>query len=144
MTVFDDNPKNLYVIKHRLSDLRKSPSGNCFYYEVGNFVVKIFTSRIQDVKPMAIYKDYTKEDAEERVTHYETVDVCLYEWVRQAHSDSQYESMINMDVDERFSSYAPIQHVFPYRHGTGVEMPIINLCELIKYLHRLSNLSAFA
>ncbi len=141
MNVFEDNPKNIYVIKHRLGELKKHPSDTCFHYYVGDFIVKIFTHQIQEVNDAAIMAQ-----SEDCLTKHDKVDVNLYEWQRRSKvsHETRYETMLNMDQDPRFKDYAPIKHGAQYmRPETGVGMPLLNLCELIKYLHRLSNLAVF-
>lgn len=155
MNVFDDNPKNLYVIKHRLSELKKYPADSCFHYHVGDFIVKIFTHKLQESNDvyhqMAQWvvdpdKDWNRnESPDDCITKHDKVDVNLYEWQRSTSShETRWEVIINMDVDSRFKDYQPIKHSAKYMFNeTGIGMPILNLCELIKYLHRLSNLTVF-
>jgi len=49
----------------------------------------------------------------------------------------------NIDVmnDSRFSSYEPIN--YEDNGYYGVKMPILKLCELVKYLHRLEKIAVF-
>lgn len=150
MNVFEDNPKNIYVIKHRLSELKKHLTDTCFHYHVGNFIVKIFTHKVQDQMDHLV--DFIcdtdrslNKDLDDCITRHEKVDVNLYEWTHSKTSaDTRHEMIINLDTDPRFKDFEPICHTTPVRYHTGIGMPIINLCELIRYLHRLSqSLSAF-
>lgn len=155
MKVFEDNPKNIYAIKHRLGELKKHKSDSCFHYYVGGFIVKIFTHKIQESND-ANYKltqwivdpdkDWSRDESlDDCITKHEKVDVNLYEWQRStSNHETRWEVIINMDVDPRFKNYEPIKHSAKYMYcGTGIGMPILNLCELIRYLHRLSNLAVF-
>jgi len=133
MEDINENTRNLYIIRRRLSERTKRPGVNYFDYYVGNFLVKIDPNRIQD------HKDWGPDD---RITHHDVLDVSLYEFKR--HSDGKsYETYIDLERDSRFKSYQPIKYKEFAGYSTGAEMPINHLCELIKYLHRLSNLSAF-
>ena len=133
MEDINENTRNLYIIRRRLSERTKRPGMNYFDYYVGNFLVKIHPDRIQE------HKDYGPDD---RITHHDILDVSLYEFKR--HQDgSSYETYIDLEKDSRFKNYQPIKYKEYAGYSNGQEMPINHLCELIKYLHRLSNLSAF-
>lgn len=136
--VFDqkENAKNIYVIRHKLNDLKRGPHTNHFEWRIGPFVVKIFPDEHGDPA------------AHEYLTQYDTVTVHVYEPRRQADGASQ-QQYVSLQEDSRFKNYQPIQYnVFESPTGSinlsdGQDMPIAHLCELIRYLHRLSNLTAF-
>jgi hypothetical protein len=130
-----ENIKNIYVIKRKLSELKKRAGYNDYIYYVGQFIVHIYTNSIQDPGSL---------DPNDCITKYDKVDITLLE-----SSKNNQNSTINLRDDSRFKSYRPIIYSFfdgpngIVNFSDGREMPIINLCELIKYLHRLSNLTAF-
>lgn len=135
MEDINDNVKNIYTIKRRLAALKKREGYNDFVYYVGNYVVHIHTNSIQD--PASL-------DPNDTVVKHETVDVSLQE------SCKRFEyRYVSLRDDSRFSSYRPIQYNYfdgpngRINFSDGKDMPIIHLCELIKYLHRLSKLTAF-
>lgn len=143
--VFEENPKNIYVIKHNLGGLKKNPSSSCFYYPIGNYTVKIFTHAIQeanDFQYCSVHRGVKSLDksSDDSITLHKTVDAQVYESLRDP-KGQPLEVYVNLDTDSRFSNYKPIKHGEWNR--TGTDMPILNLCELIKYLHRLSNLAVF-
>jgi hypothetical protein len=151
MKVFEDNPKNIYAIKHRLGELKKHKSDSCFHYYVGGFIVKIFTHKIQEAGTIDIMSNWiinpdgthsVDKSLDDCITKHKDVDVQLYE-NKKGPGHTVYEAFINMDFDSRFCNYEPIKHGDKWGSRTGDSMPIINLCELIKYLHRLSNLAVF-
>lgn len=135
MDDFAEDTNNLYVIRHRLADLTKPAYSSCFHYYVGSFIVKIFTTRV---------RDHNFGGSDERITHYDVVDINLVEIKRFAGGDgATTEEFINLEKDTRFKDYKPIKYKEWAGYSDGREMPIEHLCELVKYLHRLSNLSAF-
>lgn len=122
--------KNTYVIRRRLAELRRLPGESCFNYWVGKFRVRIWTHGIQEL-PTDVSNDY------DNIVSYLLVDVSLYEEDRDKN-----ETYIDLIRDSRFANYKPIQYK-QYGNSDGREMPIQNLCELIRYLHIISKLSAF-
>ena len=70
------------------------------------------------------------------------LDVHLYEMCRDTNGN-KYDQYIDLEKDTRFKNYKPIKYSEYSGYSTGKEMPLLNLCELVKYLHRLSGLSAF-
>lgn len=136
METEEDNLKNVYVIKQKLAELKPitANTGRRFIYYVGeSFTVNI------DLND-GIY------DPDDRITKHGDVNIFVYENLRILLSDGTYKNTqyyLNLDSDPRFKNYKPIQyHEFPWCN-IGKHIPIMYLCELIKYLHRLSNLSAF-
>jgi hypothetical protein len=55
------------------------------------------------------------------------------------HENGRY---IYLPQDDRFGNYHPIK--YGGYNSNGKCMPLAQLCELVKYLHKLSNLKAFA
>lgn len=134
MEDINEDIKNLYIIRRRLAELTKKPGASCFHYYVGHFIVKIFTDRVQE---------HNNQKTDERVTHYDIVDINLIEIVRIDNTETNTEKFINLEADDRFKNYQPIKYSEFSGYSYGDKIPIKNLCELIKYLHRISNLSAF-
>jgi hypothetical protein len=126
MEVIDNEVKNLYVIKRRLADLKTLQYGG-FEYHVGDFVVKIYTQP---------FKGMNTIDKNDCIVKHEKVNVLLNELNKR----NGFYERVNLENDPRFSNYEPIK----YDDWNGDNMPILQLCELIKYLHRLSKLTIFA
>jgi hypothetical protein len=127
MEVIDNNVNNLYIIKRRLADL-KLQSGGHYEYVVGEFLVKIFAHRVQEQPKSNI-----------KLAACEKVDVVLQEKKKK---QDQYYDHVYVGSDSRFINYTPIQYE-GYNHYDLNNMPLINLCELIRYLHKLSKLAVF-
>ncbi len=132
-TFEDDNPKNIYVIMRKLADL-KPINGTRWEYVVGRFIVNIYPYEIGDVPPGQV----------DTPVRHEKVSVVVNETTK-----SGVTSSVSLRDDPRFKNYEPIQYnVMVTPNGkinlsNGDNMPILHLCELIRYLHRLSNLTAF-
>jgi hypothetical protein len=126
--------KNIYVIRRKLAELRPVRSSGHYEYVVGKYTVHIYTYEIQDVP----------SGQEANLLSCEKVSIVLNETTK-----SGVTSSISLRDDPIFKNYAPIQYdVIETPNGKinisdGEQMPILHLCELIRYLHRLSNLSAF-
>lgn len=133
MEDINDNVKNLYVIRRRLAELIKKPGHSCFTYYVGNFIIRIFTHRV---------REHSTYNSDERITNYDIVDINLLE-LKRFNGGGHTEDFINLETDSRFAEYKPIKYSEWSGYSSGREMPLDHLCELVKYLHRLSNLSAF-
>ena len=143
-TFEDDNPKNLYVIRRKLAALRMPPGpiGNhCHYqYSVGDFEVWIYTRKT------GIYQSQSNKDRQEMIENdsivkHDKVNVSLYEWQGQDKVKVRYH--VDLERDTRFSHYQPIKYAEWPGYSKGDDMPLPHLCELIKYLYRISNLTAF-
>lgn len=132
-TFEDDNPKNIYVIRHKLAALK--PVRGHWQYPVGNYTVHIYSYAMQDV-PNSVEED--------NILACKAVNVVL-----NVTTKSGITSSISLRDDPLFKSYEPIQYNVIESPGgkinlsNGDNMPIAHLCELIRYLHRLSNLKAF-
>jgi hypothetical protein len=129
----EEYAKNIYIIRRKLSEL-KPISNNRWEYAVGNFVVVMYPYEIGDVPPKQM----------DTPVRHEKLSVVLNEKAK-----SGTVSSVSLRDDSRFKNYEPIQYnVFESPTGrvnlsNGDNMPILHLCELIRYLHRLSNLTAF-
>jgi hypothetical protein len=134
MEDINENTRNLYIIRRRLAERERRPGLNYWDYYIGDFVVKIHPDRIQEHAPIV------KGD---RITNYAVLDVNLYEMSWDSGRTHKYEQFVNLEQDSRFKNYQPIKYKEYAGLSSGAEMPITHLCELIKYLHRLSNLTAF-
>lgn len=129
MEDINENTKSLYIVRRRLAERTKRPGLNFFDYYVGNFLIKIKTRAPHG-------------NSSDRITFHDILDVSLSEEKR--YSDGRlYDSTIDLERDSRFKNYKPIKCHDISGYSNGREMPINHLCELIIYLHRLSNLSAF-
>lgn len=137
--IFDkeENAKNIYVIRHKLADLKEDAyyGSNIYSMTIGPYLIVMRPSRsiLSGVEVVAKYPN---------LLGYEKIDVSLYE------KDNHH--LISLRENPIFKSYKPIQYnTFEGPNGTinfsdGHDMPILHLCELIKYLIRLSNLTAFS
>jgi len=131
----EENVKNIYVIRHKLGNL-KPCQGNTGRWEYGvkPFNIVIFAYGIGDVPSLQ----------EDNLLRFEKVDVVLNEFTKEGTASS-----VRLNEDPRFKDYEPIQYDVIESPGgrinlsNGNKMPILHLCELIRYLHRLSNLTAF-
>lgn len=140
-TFEDDNPKNLYVIRRKLASLKKVAGLDYYEYGVGHFVVTIYTREIQD----RVQEDYEPGPMDDNILKHETVDMALNE----CHPGPKVDS-VHLTEDPRFKYCKSIQYnvITTPTGGTinlsnGNRIPILQLCELIRLLHRLSNLTAF-
>lgn len=133
MEDINENIKNLYIIRRRLAERTKRPGLDHFDYFVGKFLVKINPNRIQE------HKDFGPDD---RITHHQILNVSLHV-IKEKADGTRYHTPIDLERDSRFSNYKPIKYYHLPGYSTGENMPINHLCELIIYLHRLSNLAAF-
>jgi hypothetical protein len=130
----EEYAKNIYVIRHKLAELMKSPNQSHYSYRVGRFALSIFTYKIQDEPPVE----------PDSILRHKTVSIVLNET-----TVSGATSSVSIRDDSRFKNYEPIQYnIIKTPSGcvnisNGDAMPILHLCELIRYLHRLSNLTAF-
>jgi hypothetical protein len=137
--IFDkeEHAKNIYVIKHKLADLKMPPYTNHYEWQIGSYLIKMFPTQDQD----------HLGEPPQYLTQYEKVDVQVYK-VSKRKGNNQ-EKIIDLQSDPLFCKYRPIMYnTFEGPHGTvnlsnGRDMPMYHLCELIRYLHRLANLAVF-
>lgn len=136
MEDINENTRNVYIVRRKLAEL-KLWNESLYRYFVGNFEVQIFPREIQDIRP--------NEKLADNLLKYKTVNITLWE-----NSKSGDNKIVRLLDDPRFKNYEPIQYNIHHtpsgklNFSNGDNMPITHLCELIKYLHRLSNLTAFA
>jgi hypothetical protein len=129
----EEYAKNIYIIKRKLSEL-KAIGGHRWEYAVGNFVVVMYPYEIGDVPPKQM----------DSPVRHEKLSIVLNEKAKTGTVSS-----VSMRDDSRFKNYEPIQYnVIESPNGkinlsNGDNMPLLHVCELIRYLHRLSNLTAF-
>lgn len=123
------------AIRQKLGDLKKAPGQNHFEYYVGKFKINIWLNKIQEP---------TDDNDNDNILSHDKVDVDLHE---VSNRQDQLYNWVYLNTDSRFKDYAPIQYNWIpnlwQQRANGEAMPIHHLCELIKYLDRLSNLSAF-
>lgn len=136
-SIFDkeEYAKNIYVIRHKLGELKPCAGrGDRWEYPVGNFTVVIFAYDIGDTPPPQM----------DSLLRFDKVEIVLNERTKDGAVSS-----VSIRDDSRFKNYEPIQYNVIESPGgrinlsDGHGMPIPHLCELIRYLHRLSNLTAF-
>ena len=123
-----DNVNNIYVIKRNLAILKRFEPEGHFEYTVGKFILKIFTHRVGS-SPTSNKND--------RITSYEKVDVNLYE-----KNGTDIFDYIKPYNDSRLLNCPAINFEGSNFYDLS-GIPVINLCELIKFLYKISNLSAF-
>lgn len=127
--------KDISTIRNNLGNLKKAPAQNHFEYYVGKFKINIWLNKIQEP---------TDDNDNDNILSHEKVDVDLHE---VSNRQDRLYNWVYISTDSRFKDYLPIQYYWiPGRfqlHCNGEDMPILQLCELIKYLDRLSNLNAF-
>ena len=132
----DNNPKNLYVIRRKLATLKKPVGFGDWKLTIGPFDLSI-------LPPYGT--GYGPEPKADYIIQLEKVDLNLREM--DARGNSLY---LSIREDPRFKNYKPIMYnTFEGPNGIvnmsdGHGMPILQLMELIKYLYRLANLTAFA
>lgn len=132
-----ENAKNFYLARRQLAELKCREHESQFTYYVGNFILRIQTDvTCSHNRPLIEENTYVYVD--DNILKHTTVEVYPYEVIRGV------EQYITLDMDPRFKNYEPIRYAGPYDRNVGSKMPINALCELIKYLSKLSDLSAFA
>ena len=126
---------DIKAIREKLGTMKKVPGRDFYAWKAGRFMLHIFTS------PRSFQTDET-------ILRHETVDINVNEvWISPL--GNQITNYISIRDDEPFKYYEPIQYntvITPNGRinlSDGRDMPIAHLCELIRYLHRLSNLTAF-
>jgi hypothetical protein len=144
----EENSKNIYVIRHKLGELKKMPGCSHYEWQIGPFVVKMLEDRPEDHPIGTLELVSVRPKRPEFLTQREKVDVQLYE--RSKKDDQVLDQFININSDSRFKNYKPIMYNTyqsptgnTISFGDGRDMPMLQLCELIRYLHRLANLTAF-
>jgi hypothetical protein len=122
-------------IKQKLDQLQLVPFTNYFIWDADYFLIYIWPHRYSD----------TLVSGSKLLSTYSKVDIILYE--RTGIDSASY---ISLRTDPRFKDYEPIQYNVIYTpNGSiltaadGNDIPINHLCELIRYIERLTNLVAF-
>jgi hypothetical protein len=134
----EEYAKNLYVIKHKLNDLKRVPGASYFEMEIGPYLLRMWAGRMGDPDEIIQY-----------LAQCQKIDVQLYELERKIDNKVQGMSGISISQHPLFKNYKPIQYnTIETPNGIinmseGNEMPLNHVCELIRYLYRLSNLTAF-
>lgn len=126
--------KNLDTIKRQLSELKISPGRICFYFCVGDFIIRIFTPISKD------WKTTLREKMQDCITHHNELQVNLYE-LKKMREGGTAEYIIHLGQDPRFSNSS----IWTENEvsADSSKMTTIQLCELIRYLYRLNNLKSF-
>lgn len=126
---------DIEAIRKVLGTKQKVPGRDFYEWKVGRYVLHVYTS------PRSFRTN-------ENILRHETVNVDIME-VWKSSQDNTFTNYIHIRDDEPFKSYEPIQYDIVSTSnghinlGDGRDMPIHHLCELIRYLYRLSNLTAF-
>lgn len=127
----NDDVKNLYVIKKRLSDVKMNKHGYFEYFVGNSYLIKIY--------PLEKFPTPV-----ETITLNEKVNIFLYKLTKfHQNPNLLTEEFIDISSDSNFKNYQPIQYTNPPSLSNGKKIPILQLCELVKYLHRLANLKVF-
>lgn len=126
----EENAKNIYVIKHKLSELkrRNNDPSSPFIWEIGAYVLYIYTPDAYDPQ-----KDFVWVPTKLYITQHDQVKISLSELVNR-YDNHNTSIPISLDSDPRLKNF---------NLKIGGTITIIQLCELIRYLHRLSNLAVF-
>lgn len=126
---------NIYLIKRWLADLKRVNAWAPYIYNIGSFQLDIYTYNVGEAHP----------DMNDSIVKHDIIsEVFLHEISKKDHSKS-----IRLTEDHRFTRYTPIMYnIWEGPNGKvnlsdGRQMPLITLCELVKYLYRLSNLTVF-
>lgn len=137
MSLFIMKNDNINLIKENLGAMRLKLGQSCFHYYIGDFIVKIWTHRIQE------HYSSNEEIINDCITNYKVVDINLYEWILAPNKKTRWETQINLEADCRFKDFQPIKYSEFKNLSSGIGMPIEHLCELIRYLDRLPILVLF-
>lgn len=131
---FNDLVNNTYVIRRRLADL--TPIDGWYYYFVGDFILKILVES---------ERQYSRSSGKScsLVTRDTLDEVDLFE-IQRLKNGTKCQSFVSLDRDVRFKNYQPIKYNVLPGYSTGKDMPAQCLCELVRYLHKITKLSAFA
>lgn len=143
----DEFEKNIYVIRRKLSTYKMLPGEGSWVFNIGSFIlqVKLLTD---DYWKVTNHGNNRNALSEARIIDYEKFDIDLYEDYRK--DDPSMRKYVYLNQDSRFKNYIPIQYdVIETPTGgrinmsDGKKMPLLHLMELMRLLHRLSNLTAF-
>ena len=142
----DENPKNLYVIRRKLSTYKMLPDERHWDFRIGHFQLLVSLTTDDNWKISNYGNDFTKFP-DLRIINYEKFNVNLYE---DTNADPSVRIFIYLNRDPRFKNYDQIHYDVIHtptggkiNQSDGNNMPLLQLMELIRLLHRLSNLTAF-
>jgi hypothetical protein len=142
-----ENPKNLYVIRSQLSARKMLPGDERWSFDVGRYYLVIALAQ-DDFWRVTDNLTHREAVRNFKIIDFEKFDIYLYEHDRRVNPITR--ACINLKQDSRFKDHLPIQYnVIETPTGgrvnlsDGKNMPLIHLMELIKYLHRLSDLTVF-
>jgi len=139
----DENPKNIYVIMRKLSTYRMMPGEESWAMPIGNFELHI---KLTQDDFWRVTDRLAKRDL--KITDLQNFEIDLFEY--NSKDDLSSRSYIYLNQDSRFKNYQPIQYDVietptggRLNQSDGKKIPLLHLMELIRLLHRLSNLTAF-
>jgi len=141
----DEKLDNSYLVKRRLSTLRKLPGDRCFQFNIGDFQIRLLTN--------AEFSDPPNKELE-RVTDYEAVTLEIWEestsTPKYGSYSAHYSAMgvrvrVELTTDPRFADfYSELRYTrnqWDYQNGKLMPIPIV--CDLIKHVDRINELVAF-
>jgi hypothetical protein len=142
----DEFEKNIYVIKRKLTTYRMLPGEGQWTFNIGSFTLNVKLVS-DDYWKVTNHGNDRPKLSEARIIDFEKFDVDLYEKKRK---DDDVAAYVYLTRDPRFKDHLPIQYdVIETPTGgrlnmsEGKNMPQLQLMELMRLLHRLSNLTAF-
>lgn len=147
----EENPNSINAIRRKLSTYKiLNSSVSAWAFSIG-----IFELRVRLIADD--YRHYSEEDShgfkdltKANMLDYEKFEVDLCEHNHNDESSRRMYRYIYLNRDPRFKDHAPIQYDIiktptggRINQSDGHNMPLLHLCELIRLLNRLSNLTAF-
>ncbi len=143
----DENLNNSYLVKRRLATLRKLPGDKCYHLKVGDFHIRLFTNADYSNPPnkelprVTDYKNVTLEIWED-VSSYDTKRTSYWESVKGGIGK---RAKVELSKDYRFADYYSeckyTKDEWDWQQGRL--MPISVICDIIKYVDRIVELTAF-
>lgn len=131
----EESLKNSYLVRRRLSCLRKLKGDACYQLNIGDFAVRMFTN--------AEYSDPKNRELNS-LTDYKAVTVEVWEDQPTGTAIGK-RTTINLSQDYRFSeTWKELRWTsdeFEWSHGILVPLHVV--CDLIKHIDRISELLAF-
>lgn len=137
----EENLNNSYLVKRRLSTLRKLPGDACYILDVERFSVRMYTNAEFSNPP----------NRELPLLNYKTVTVEVWEDMGPDTSSIYTGGIIHMrreinfSTDYRFKNFVEEKTTNQEWRATRsrAEMSIVTLCDFIKYVDRIVELTAF-
>lgn len=133
----EENLNNSYLVRRRLATIRKLPGDACYFLLIGDFVIRMYTN--------AEYSDPPNKELP--LVSYERVTVEVWE---NSESDPKirsvgYRKQVQLWHDYRFAEYYKELKYTNNEHNwkNGILMPLPVVCDLIKYVDRIVELTAF-